>query len=263
MVKLLILRKKKTMWKWLVFKFGDLRWVGFKNSLIPFQYGSVDSEIDQYEIHKIIKIIHPGDVILLRHDGYASNLGIGGALIHAAIAIGNDECIEAVSDDQGGVRRVHLATVLQADKCIIVRPSVLDFVAVSEAIAFAKKILGFKYDIYFDFNTKKERDIITYDYERAKAGLVKFCCTEVPYYCYQNYLDKLDLLRDENYSLMTSFLNWIGIPIGDKILRAESYIESNFEVVYVSKTCTVNWLKGKKCSNTVISKVESYMKNKI
>ena len=101
------------------------------------------------------------------------------------------------------------------------------------------------------------------DYKRAKDGLVKFCCTEIPYYCYQDKLEKLDLLREENSSAFIDFLSWIGIPIGDKTLRADSYLDGNFEVVYVSKTCTVEWLKKKKCSNEMISKVESYWKNKI
>lgn len=249
------------LWKWLIFKVGDLRWCGWRYFPFIMTFGSKEPEIDQYEVHEIIPKLFSGDVLILRHDGFASNLGIGGAFIHAAIYLGNNDVVEALSDDQGGVCKRHVATALAADKLIVLRPRLNKFEK-SNAVEIAKKLIGFKYDIFFDFDIAKEKAMIELDYETAKAGKVKFCCTEIPYYCYMDYIDKLELYRETNISVFTEFLEIFGLLIGKRILRADSYIESDFDVIYVSKNITLDWLKKRGCGNGVINKVKSFMETK-
>lgn len=246
------------IFRWIVFKVGDTRWTGWKHFPFVVEWDAYRAAINQYEIHEAMKVIRPGDVIVLRHNGFLSNVGIGGAMIHAAVCIGNDECVEALSDDEGGVCRRHVADTLHADLAMILRPDVGPF-EITEAIAIAKSIVGFKYDVLFDFSTEEERDYIRAHPEEAKAGDVKFCCTEVPFFCYLNSVAKLDLFRVRQCSLLQKVLSLIGLNTGTQVVTADIYVQSSgFRIVWASKLCTPDTFERMGCSEKFIYRVKSY-----
>ena len=126
------------------------------------------------------------------------------------------------------------------------------------AITHARSIVGFKYDIFFDFNSAEERKLIEADPERAKAGAVKFCCTEIPHYCFLEHLPSLDLYRTRRTSLLQSFLALLGLRVAGDIVTADMYVEANFKVVWVSKFVTPKWLAQMGCSEKLLSRIETF-----
>ncbi len=244
------------LFRWIVFKVGDTRWIGFKYFPFVATWDAYHSKIDQAEVHDAMKVIRPGDLIVLRHDGYLSNLGIGGAMIHAALYIGADECVEALSDDEGGVCKNHIADTMHADMAMILRPELGPF-EISEAIRNARSILGFKYDVLFDFNTEEERDYIKKFPDKAKDE-IKFCCTEVPHYCYLDYVDQLQIYRVRQASFMQKILAMLGLHTGHKIITADMYVTANFRIVWASKHCTPERFSAMGCEEHFIKRVEQY-----
>jgi hypothetical protein len=233
------------IFRWVVFKTGDLRWIGWKHFPFIATWDAYSCKIDQYEIHEAMKIARAGDVIILRHDGYASNLGIGGTFMHAALCVGNDECVEALSDDQGGVVRRHLADTLQADIAVILRPNI--GFEVVDAVLTAKSLVGFKYDYLFDFNTQKAKNLIAHDYEASKAGRVLFCCTEIPFYCYMEVTEQLGLKTKRRASALQKILSLLGVHAGDNIITADMYLDANFTPVWASEESPVMVKQESKC----------------
>jgi hypothetical protein len=225
------------IFRWAVFKAGDLRWIGWKHFPFIATWDAYTPKIDQYEIHEAMKIARAGDVIILRHDGYASNLGIGGTFVHAAMCIGNDEVVEALSDDQGGVVRRHIADTLQADIAVILRPTI--GFEVVDAVLAAKSLVGFKYDYLFHFNTQEEKKLIERDYKSAKAGKVLFCCTEIPFYCYMASADTLGLKTKRRVTMLQRILSLLGIQAGEHVITADMYLDANFKPVWASKEAPV------------------------
>lgn len=248
------------IYKFLVFKAGDTRWLGWRNFPFVATWDVCKPEIKGEEVQTALRRARKGDVLVLRHDGFVSNFGIGGAMIHAALCIGEDHVIEALSDDEGGVVKTHLSDCLQADKAMLLRPINLCDITVNQAVATAHSILGFKYDIFFDFNTEEERESIRNDHIAAKAGTVKFCCTEIPHYCYLDSVQSLDLYRTRNSGLVTKLLTFMGLAMGDTLITADMYLEANFEVVWASKGCTPEWFSSKKCCEETLARVTDYWK---
>ncbi len=244
------------LFRWMIFKIGDTRWIGFDYFPFVATWDAYHPKIDQSEAHEAMKVIRPGDLIVLRHNGYLSNIGIGGAMIHAAIYIGADECVEALSDDEGGVCKNHIADTLHADMALVLRPQIGPF-EISEAIRNARSILGFKYDVLFDFNTEEERDYIKAHPEEAKDK-IKFCCTEVPHYCYLDYVDALQIYRVKQCLFLQKILSLLGLHTGTKIITADLYVESNFSVVWASKLCTPKTFEAMGCSEKFVKRVEKY-----
>ncbi len=245
------------LFRWLIFKVGDTRWTGWEYFPFVVEWDAYRAKIDQYEVHEAMKIIRPGDVIVLRHNGFLSNIGIGGAMIHAAICIGDDEVVEALSDDEGGVCRRHVADTLHADMAMILRPAI-DAFAIADAIGAAKSIVGYKYDVLFDFSSETERDYIRKNPDLAKAGGVKFCCTEVPHFCYLDSLEKLNLYRIRQCSFFQKILSWVGLHTGNQIVNADMYCEANFSLVWASKLCTPETFYKMGCSEKFIYRVKAY-----
>lgn len=245
------------LFRWIIFKVGDTRWTGWEYFPFVVEWDAYHPKIDQYEIHEAMKVIRPGDVLVLRHNGFLSNVGIGGAMIHAAVCIGNDECVEALSDDEGGVCRRHVADTMHADMVMVLRPDVGPF-EITEAIAIAKSIVGFKYDVLFDFSTEAERDYIRAHPEEAKAGAVKFCCTEVPHYCYLNSVEKLNLFRVRQCSFLQKVLALLGLHTGDKIVTADMYVQASFRIAWASKLCTPEAFEKMGCSENFLYRVKNY-----
>ena len=251
------MRLIENAYRWLIFKIGDLRWCGWKHFPFLLTWDAITPEIRGDEVLKAISIAKPGDVLVTRHEGYVDNKFIGGAMVHAAICVGADNIVEAVSDDAGGVRRCHMIDALQADKAILLRPKHLREEEVTEALNWAAQIIGCKYDIYFDFNTEEEQAVFKNVPLKAKYR-VTFCCTEVPHFCYLNQRDKLQLYREHNLRPLSKFLRTIGFPIGKELLTADQYAEAEFEIVWASRGATVEWFRLKGASEKVLRRMELY-----
>lgn len=247
-----------SIYRWFVFKSGDTRWIGWKSFPFVATWDVVNPGVKGPEVQTALRVVKKGDVLVLRHDGFLSNLGIGGAMVHAALCVGDDHVIEALSDDEGGIVRRHLSDTLQCDKAILLRPSVLSEEVIDLAALTAHTLLGFHYDIFFEFNSEAERELIKADYAKAKAGAVKFCCTEIPHYCYLDQVDKLHLYRKKNPNIFSKFLCLFGLGSGDTIITADMYMEANFDIVWASKGATVDWFRACKAEEKLVRRVEQY-----
>lgn len=249
----------RILWRFLVFKIGDTRWLGWKNfpAIVTWDANCTDPKINGYEVADAAAQLRPGDIIILRHENFLSNIGIGGAMIHAALYVGNNEVIEALSDDQGGVVKRHVFDTLRADKALVLRPD-LDAFKIVEAVGAARTLEGFLYDIYFDFNTEEEQKLIARDAEKAKAGAVRFCCTEIPHYCYLDHVEELQLYRTANRTLSTRLLNLVGLGIGGALITADMYVEANFKIVWASAGCTEAWFRARGCSEKFLARFKSF-----
>lgn len=239
------------LYRWVIFKVGDIRRL---KSFPKLTWDVTYPEICGYERHKMAQMLQVGDVILSRHDGYLSNLGIGGAMIHGAIYVGDGSCVEAVSE---GVIKSSAYDALHADKVVIMRAKGLSPKVRKEIADRALSIVGFEYDVLFDFNTEEEKEKILDNKELAKKS-VRFACTEVPFYAYNGWAKHLRIERKPNPSILAKLLVWVGLHVGDRIIKADDYIESDMEIVYVSKGATFMWFRSKGSSNQVLHKISKY-----
>ncbi len=246
----------RRVFRWAVFKVGDMRWEGWR--FTPFVIGCNPKHvlIRGDEILKAAAIVEPGDVVIARKDGYFSNVGIGGCFIHAAIYIGDGECIEALSDDQGGVTMSSIVDVLHADVAAILRPKL----STDERLAatmMAKKIVGAKYDFLFDFNVEEELRQIEKNPELAKK--MRFACTEVVLFAYLKHKEDLKLWVVPTDGLLTKALRFLGLMIGDDALTADGIGVSEMDVVWASRSCTQENLLKRKGSEGLRVKLRKFM----
>lgn len=241
------------VFRWLVFKAGDTRWLGWRH--FPFVLtwaGHENPQIDLDEAQLAARMLEPGDVILHRDRGFLGNVGIGGVMIHAGLYVGKDDkgrpqVVEAISE--GVVKRSALY-ILHSDYACILRPKV-PMQAALNAAGQAEEIVGMPYDPLFEFNTEVERAVLNaaqglWHFKRREEFLarnpVRFCCTEIPHFCYLDSLGELGLHRKRNRTFATWLLKIIGIVPGDEIVTADMYVESHgFEMVWASKHYTPDW----------------------
>ena len=229
-----------------------------------FSFSDTDKKIDYNEVMlEAMPKLSVGDVMLHRDDGYASNVGIGGAMIHAGIYVGDSQLVEAT---QHGVLHRHACHLLHSDRACIVRPrfsnEAIAALAIKNAVKWAKKIVDFEYDALFDFNGAEEREIVAaLPKEEAKKD-VRFCCTEIPYFCYLEHVEALRLYRRRNITLFTRLLGLWGLHPGEKIIDADMYVTGNFDLVWCSKLFTPEWAEKMGCSEEYVSKIMSWWKGK-
>jgi hypothetical protein len=245
-----------TIYRWLLFKGGDLRWLGWRGFPFVATWDPHRPEVTGYELAQALRVAVPGDIVLLRHEGFLSNLGIGGAMVHAALCIGDDEVVEAVSDDEGGVVKRHLLDCLHdADKAMLIRPD-LSFDAVARAIEIARKLVGFHYDVFFDFwRCDFFANVVIQNPQNAK-DIVRFCCTAIPYFCYRDERAHLGLYRERNQTWTTWLLSLLGLRVGDKVVRADAYITTNSEIVWASAGATSKWFEQRGAEERVYVTVD-------
>lgn len=244
------------IFRWIVFWVGDTR----KISHFPWVTWDVhEHKMDLNEVMlEALPLLEPGDIILHRDDGYLSNLFIGGAMIHAGIYMGGQQVVEAISD---GVLKRHAGYILHSDRACILRPKLPEGTreqALSEALEWADKIVGFPYDILFDFNGKKERQLIEQHGKEAARKGVRFCCTEVPYFCYHRYTGELGIKRRRNVSFLTKLLSVLGLSPGRAVVSADMYFTANFDLIWCSKHFTPAWCKKRRMNPEALKKVEDY-----
>lgn len=155
---------------------GNIQYYGWKH---PFWF-SVSAPGYQLkgEHYRIVRpLLQPGDIVLQRFEGWVDKWFIPGFWNHAAIYIGNKEeqVVHAVSE---GVLIEDIINFMRTDHMIILRSK--DTSLANDAISKAIGIVGCEYDFSFDFSNN-----------------VRFACTEVVDYCYDNQFFKTRrLFRD-------------------------------------------------------------------
>ena len=243
--------------RWLVF------WVGDTRKIAHFPWVTWDVHEHKIDLNEVmldaLPLLLPGDIILHRDDGFLSNLFIGGAMIHAGIYIGGQQVVEAVSE---GVLKRHAGHILYSDRACILRPRFPSEAerekAVSEAIEWAEKIVGFPYDILFQFNGQKERELVLrHGPDAAKKG-VRFCCTEVPYFCYYPYRQALGIKRTRNVSVLTRLLSLVGLSPGRAVIAADMYMTAELDLIWCSRELTVAWSKKRRVSAEQEQRIAQY-----
>ena len=247
------------VFRYLVFKVGDTKWLGFRHTPFVATWFIAEHEIDLNEVMKeAIPLLQPGDVILHRDEGFLSNLFIGGCMIHAGLALPNDQVIEAIS---GGVKKRHAGHILYSDKACILRPRT-NPIAKERAVTWAEKIEGFEYDPLFQFNADEEKQLINKYGKKAKEHGVRFCCTEVPYFCYLDKAERLAIKTRRNVTLLTRFISLFGLHPGSSVIDADIYIAADFDLVWCSRSFTSEWCEDMGAKPEVLDKVKEYWRNK-
>ncbi len=232
-----------------VFSVGHVRWTGR-----PPLFVGCDREplVSYEECLSALPLIQPGDIVLHRLGGFLANVCIGGAMIHAGLAVGNDQVVEAVSH---GVVKRHLLYILSSDYACVIRPN-LDDDAKREAVEWANDIVGFHYDWLFQFNGDRERQMVAKYYDEAKRKGVRFCCTEVPYFCYLGH--NFGLKRRRNKGLSYRLASMLGFRPGKMLVDADFYVTSGASVVWMSESFTERWAEAMGCSDSYLHKVHEY-----
>jgi hypothetical protein len=243
------------LFRWLVFKIGDTRWLGWKNFPFILTWDVSIHNIDYNEImFDAVPDLRLGDILLHRDEGFLSNWFIGGAMIHAGVYVGDMQLVEAVSE---GVLKRNVIHLLRSDRACILRPN-LPNEAKDEAIGWAEKIVDFEYDVLFDFNGTEERYLIGKHGKEAKNMGVKFCCTEVPFFCYLRYAEDLKIERRRNVSFITKLLSLIGLHPGQVVVDADMYGAADCELIWCSRYMTSGWCSAMKMNDKFAMKVSEY-----
>lgn len=279
----------------LVFVFGDFHLL-FENvrefiDTFPLCVGWKKKE-HKIEDNTIIKEVVPklqcGDIILHRDSGYLSNIFIGGNLIHAGIVVLGDDgkpdqIVEAISN---GVVKRHVTGILRSDYAVVLRPKFNNSKDVIDSQSYiqwlAPNLAGFKYDCLFRFSDSD--DIMTIEealkadqhcsYVNGKSGkflypqnrldnikkdgIIRLCCTEIPYCLYYKYKDQLGIDLKNSKSFLTKFLHFIGIEAGETKITADMYVEANFDIIWASDSMTPEWCEKRKMSPKYILKIREY-----
>lgn len=248
------------VYRLIVFKVGDTRWCGWKHFPFIVTWDAVTPRVTGDEMASVARIIRKGDVLLMRADGYASNLGIGGALIHAALVVDDaGHIIEALSDDEGGVVKRHVFdSIRHADRLVVVRPQ-LHPLEVDTAVTEALKLVGLRYDIYFKFDVDEQRKQLAAGNREA----VRICCTEVAYFALFNHVVHLGLYRTVKRTFTQGVLRLLGLVVGEKVLTADDILAAEgMKLVWLSAGSTPAWFGTKTENERLLQKVMGFYRGK-
>ncbi len=237
------------IWRKLVFWVGDVRRI----SHFPFVTWDVhEHKVDYAEIYEALvnDVIKPGDVGIHLDLGFLSNIAIPSSFTHAWIHVGNKHIVEAISD---GVVKRHAIYPMHSDYVVILRPKDVTDKELLKAIVNAENIVGQKYDVNFAFDIEEEVKIFGgNEIVAAKENVVNwdggFSCTETVSYSYWSIRDKLRLYRKR--------------VRGKDVITADQFINNGFEIVWLSKSVTVEAVKKLKLHEEGVSMVEKYWESK-
>ena len=158
-------------------------WIGNVRRLKTFPWVTWDEhnpKVTHDEIDEITKLIQAGDVGIHMDEGFLSNLFIPGDFKHAWIHVDKNQVIEAISE---GVLQRSCRYALRTDKLVILRPKLTPKQRLN-AVKEAKRLVGFNYDVEFDFDLKEEFEFLS-KHDQA------FSCIEVVAYAYYSVFDQL------------------------------------------------------------------------
>jgi|SaaInlV_165m_DNA_1040744.scaffolds.fasta_scaffold30864_2 hypothetical protein len=254
-----------------VFFIGDVKRL---DSFPWITWASNKHKVHFEELLEALPLIRHGDVGIHRDEGYLSNIAIPGFMKHAWIH--TDDCfaekgtisvkssddlannspmiVEAISE--GVVYRSALYP-MYSDYAIILRPLEVSTKSCRGACKKAKGIIGTRYDHNFKFDI--ENELIYYngaDVSKAKeelgAGLEHmqkydhgFSCTEVVSYAWWHEREKLRLYREKSR--------------GKDIILADSFLNGGFEIVWMSKSITVDCAKKMGLHEEGIEMIKKYL----
>jgi hypothetical protein len=138
---------------------------------------------------RLAKLLHPGDILVTRHDDALSNLFLPGFWPHAALCLGTPAQREALGVEfseqhqaelgpgmtflearKDGVKFRRLADTLSVDSCVVVRPAGLTDPDRKRILERAETHAGKLYDFEFDF-TRPDRLVCTEVIYRSMDGI--------------------------------------------------------------------------------------------
>jgi hypothetical protein len=248
------------VYRWVVFKVGDTRWCGWKHFPFIVTWDAVTPRVTGDEMAVVARDIRKGDVLVMRADGYASNLGIGGGMIHAALVVDDaGHIVEALSDDEGGVVKRHvLDSIRHADRLVVLRPKLTDM-EINNAVDEALKLVGLRYDIYFKFDVDEQRAQLAAGNREA----VRVCCTEVAYFAYFNHIVHLGLYRQVKRTFAQRVLRLLGLTVGEQVLTADDILAAEGMVVmWLSAGATPAWFATVTDNERLLQKVMGFYRFK-
>jgi hypothetical protein len=130
-------------------------------------------------IRRLLDICLPGDVLLRGYDDYMDGLFIG-EWSHAAMVLNKTQVIHAMAE---GVKTDDLLDFFRTDRVMVLRPTRLSIEEIQKVLDKAYSRIGSKYDFGFNFDDPKE-----------------LCCTELVYFSFEDYVDKLGMYKEtENF----------------------------------------------------------------
>jgi len=153
--------------------FGDIH-VNKHFPWIPY-YKPEGYSIRGEHVRKLLEICKPGDVLLRGYDDYFDGWFIG-HWSHAALVLNNFQVIHAIAE---GVKTEDLIDFFKTDRVMVLRPKNLIEEEIEKVQERAHSKLGSRYDFGFNFNDPKE-----------------LCCTELVYFSFEDYEEKLGMFRE-------------------------------------------------------------------
>ncbi len=138
--------------------------------------------------------IQSGDILLRGYQNYLDGYFIPGKYSHAALYIGDEKIIHAMTPD---VQWIDLVSFMRCDRICVIRPDVSEQDK-QRAIQRAQDMLGKPYDYDFVFES---------DGDEANATQRKFSCSELIYFAYdKNLADLKWQIAEKNYLLFSKSL---------------------------------------------------------
>ncbi|HEY3449463.1 MAG TPA: YiiX/YebB-like N1pC/P60 family cysteine hydrolase [Myxococcales bacterium] len=132
---------------------ADSLWYRTKKHVIltftGVNYDPHAAKLDDAAAKKMREVLQPGDVILRRTDGTTSNWFIPGYWGHAALYAGEGKIVDATTHD---VRQISIEDFCkEGDAVIILRAKGIEPKQIAQAVDYANRQVGKKYDFDLDF----------------------------------------------------------------------------------------------------------------
>ena len=226
----------------IIFRFGKLR----RLRAFPWATwdGKEEREIDFPEVRDAQLVIKPGDIGLHNDWGFACNLGIPGGFKHAWIHVSPTEIVEAIAE---GVMRRDNMNPLISDYAVILRPIGVTEEEKQEAVKRANAIVGCEYDANFNFDLDETEKVFSQNL-RCDEFHDAFSCTETVGFAWLKCREKLDIFRSKH--------------AGREAIIADDYLRMRFEIVWASKSVTVEWAEKVGLHEEGRHKIAEYWKGK-
>jgi len=135
-------------------------------------FGPTSYKLKGHDYYDVRDHIRPGDVLLRGYDNYLDGFFIPGKYSHAAIYVGDESIIHAMTP---AVQYTDLVTFMRCDRLAIIRPNT-NHQHCLDAVDRAISLVGVPYDYDFDFTNQGDK---------------RFSCSELIYKCYEDYADDI------------------------------------------------------------------------
>lgn len=129
--------------------FGDIKI--FKWPLF-FIYQPTGYKVKGKDIHKILKVLREGDILLRGYNDYLDGKFIPGIFSHAGFYLGKNEVIHSIAE---GVIKEHILDFCRCDRIAVIRVKGFTGQELEDAKGLAETFLGCSYDFDFIHNNNK------------------------------------------------------------------------------------------------------------